>query len=178
MKWFKEHKFLTSSLLAVAICLGFLGVILTDMFKDTPSSSHSEISSTESTQESNPSQTLIEYNENPFNQKNPQFSENDIQTYIHGMSHQKVKSDDKWIHYELTSERIVFLLKVVTEQKYKHGEVYKEILSRWSKGDFSRADKDHNEIWRLQGGTIGKASGVMSAEEEESYIEENEKKIK
>jgi hypothetical protein len=53
-----------------------------------------------------------------------------------------------------------------------------DILNRWAEGDFSRADKDHNAIWNVQGGTIGEATGVMSPEEEQQYLETKEGSIK
>ncbi|WP_411675014.1 DUF6241 domain-containing protein [Cytobacillus kochii] len=45
------------------------------------------------------------------------------------------------------------------------------MLDKWSKGDFSNVDNDHNYFWSLQNGTIGKATGILSPEEEEAFIE-------
>ncbi|WP_268872885.1 DUF6241 domain-containing protein [Neobacillus fumarioli] len=50
---------------------------------------------------------------------------------------------------------------------------YKDILERWAAGDFSQIDKDHNTIWDLQGGTIGKATGMATPKEEMAFIEKN-----
>ncbi|WP_223592063.1 DUF6241 domain-containing protein [Neobacillus bataviensis] len=102
-------------------------------------------------------------------------SEKDFMDSIHKMSHQKVIADKKWGAIPLTNERVNRLLDVVNENRsnYKYTHVYNDILSRWAKGDFSRVDEDHNEIWDLQEGTIGKAKRIASSKEERDFIEEN-----
>lgn len=99
--------------------------------------------------------------------------ESQMQSIIHGMSHQKVRADTKWGEYQITQERVNRLLEVakLNETNYKHGYAYIDILEKWSKGDFSQADKDHNTIWEIQGGTIGEATGLLSPIEEQEYIE-------
>ncbi|WP_053071828.1 DUF6241 domain-containing protein [Ornithinibacillus contaminans] len=92
------------------------------------------------------------------------------QEYIHGMSHQKVEAEEKWGFYGIHPERINWLLESLEVVELEHEDVYREILEKWQQGDFSTADDDHNAIWTLQGGTVGKATGVLSAEEEQSYI--------
>ncbi|EDL64387.1 hypothetical protein BSG1_21545 [Bacillus sp. SG-1] len=99
--------------------------------------------------------------------------EDDLQQKIHDMSHQKVKAAQKWGSLEITPERIDHLISVVESGNYEHSHVYLDILYGWKEGDFSEADKDHNTIWRLQGGTIGKATGVLSVAEEQKYIEKH-----
>jgi len=99
--------------------------------------------------------------------------ENQLQSIIHGMSHQKVKAEQKWGEYQITQERVVRLLEVakLNESAYQYGKTYVGILERWSKGDFSQADKDHNAIWKILGGTVGEATGLLSPVEEQEYIE-------
>ncbi|PFO02614.1 hypothetical protein COJ85_15625 [Bacillus sp. AFS076308] len=106
----------------------------------------------------------------PMNMK-----EDEVMDAIHKMSHQKVESSKKWGAIPLTPGRVNQLLKVVqkNEENYVNSSVYLDILERWSKGDFSSVDKDHNKIWYLQGGTVGKAVGILSAEDEKKYIEAN-----
>lgn len=90
------------------------------------------------------------------------------------MSHQKVIAEDKWGFYEITDDRIAWLLTALENEKVKenveHLETYQEILVRWSEDDFSEVDKDHNAVWRLQGGNVGIATGILSKEAEEKYI--------
>lgn len=109
---------------------------------------------------------------NPFEEgvKTP-ISEKLMRQYIHAMSHQKVRAGEKWSFFEITDERIVFLLQQLDEKTYKNDEEYREILTRWEKGDFSQAVSDHNTVWRLMGGTIGKAKGLLSAKQEKDYLE-------
>ncbi|MEN8701624.1 DUF6241 domain-containing protein [Bacillus infantis] len=98
-----------------------------------------------------------------------------VQQAIHDMSHQKVKAENKWGALQVTPDRISRLLSVVeaNEMSYKHSSVYLDILERWNEGDFSSAARDHNRIWKLQGGTVGEAKGLLSKEEEQKYIEKN-----
>ncbi|TWD97544.1 hypothetical protein FB550_110150 [Neobacillus bataviensis] len=106
----------------------------------------------------------------PMNMK-----EDEVMDAIHKMSHQKVESSKKWGAIPLTPGRVNQLLKVVqkNEKNYVNSSVYLDILERWSEGDFSTVDKDHNKIWNLQGGTVGKAVGILSPEDEKKYIEAN-----
>ncbi|MBD8069876.1 DUF6241 domain-containing protein [Bacillus sp. PS06] len=100
-------------------------------------------------------------------------SESAVQDAIHKMSHQKVKADKKWGALQITPARIDRLIEVIQANDYKHESTYLHILNNWKDGDFSRAHHDHNSIWELQGGTVGKATGVLSAEEEARYVQRN-----
>ncbi|HZG70252.1 MAG TPA: DUF6241 domain-containing protein [Chondromyces sp.] len=132
-----------------------------------------------------------QFNESRLDMKNPfaegktpeelfkeNMTEEEVQIAIHHMSHQKIKAKRKWGALQITPERIDRLIEVVeiNESKHEQSAVYLSILNRWKKGDFSKVDKDHNAIWRLQGGTIGKATGLLSAKEEEKYIKQNFKR--
>ncbi|OZM58351.1 hypothetical protein CIB95_01920 [Lottiidibacillus patelloidae] len=95
-----------------------------------------------------------------------------MQNYIHWLSHQKVKADMKWGELQITTERIERLIEVVeaNNYNYKYEEMYLEILNAWKNNDFSQADKEHNFIWELQGGTLGEATGLLTEEEEQAFI--------
>lgn len=108
----------------------------------------------------------------------PTMNEIDVENAIHAMSHQKVRAEDKWGFLPMTQERIELLIKVVEKNKSKYGEnaeVYLNILKRWSNNDFSSVDHDHNLIWDIQGGTIGKATGVLTIEQEKEFIKKHYK---
>lgn len=179
MTWMKEHKLIVTSIIVIAICIGFLGVMLIDIGKKADSSS--QVTSTEeitaTVSENSASAKAETIAENPFGKHNLTLSEDEILNYMHGMSHQKVVAEEKWIHYEMTNERIQYLISVIENRSYENEDLYLMILKRWADGDFSRADKDHNEIWNLQGGTIGKAIGVLTPEEEKQYLQTNESSI-
>lgn len=104
-------------------------------------------------------------------------SEYAVQDAIHKMSHQKIKAEDgkKWGSLQITDERIARLIEVVkhNQGRYEDPQLYLNILERWQAGDFSQADEDHNDIWNLQGGTVGKATGVLSEKEEAEYVKRN-----
>lgn len=113
---------------------------------------------------------------NPFGEKvKTPLSEVLMQQYIHAMSHQKVQAKEKWSYFKITDERIDFLLSQLEINKYEYEETYEGILTSWKDGDFSDAVSDHNKIWRIQEGTIGKATGLLSPKAEEAYISEQKK---
>lgn len=180
MTWIKGHKLIVASIIIIAICFGFLGVILLDILDQKPISSSQVVSKEESTSPSSQNTTKAEekITDNPFGPNNSTLSAKEILVYMHGMSHQKVVAEEKWVHYEMTNERIQFLISVVESGSYENEELFLDILNRWAEGDFSKADKDHNEIWSLQGGTVGEATGVMSAKEEQQYLENYKGSIK
>ncbi|RDW14991.1 DUF6241 domain-containing protein [Oceanobacillus chungangensis] len=91
--------------------------------------------------------------------------------YIHGMSHQKVRAEKKWGFYEIHPERIKWLLEGLDVVNVGNESTYRNILQRWEEGDFSKIDKEHNAIWSIQNGTVGKATGILSLEEEQKYID-------
>jgi Family of unknown function (DUF6241) len=114
--------------------------------------------------------------ENPFGEKvKTPLSEDLIQQYIHAMSHQKVEAEEKWSFFEITDERIAYLLGQLEINNYKSEHTYKEILTSWKEGDFSGAVSDHNKIWRMRKGNIGVATGLLSTKEEKKYIESQKK---
>ena len=80
---------------------------------------------------------------------------------IHHMSHKVVRADEKWGEKDLSLENIRSLIEKANEisETVDTTEVL-EILLRWERGDFSRADKDHNFVWSKLGGTVGIATGV------------------
>ncbi|TKD71263.1 DUF6241 domain-containing protein [Pseudalkalibacillus hwajinpoensis] len=105
-------------------------------------------------------------------------SENKFQEYIHGMTHQKVVAKQKWVIHPITDERIDSMLAVLekiegTPDEYEHFAFYLETLNEWDKENFQNAVEVHNHIWRLNGGTIGKAKRLMTNEEEQKYIDKH-----
>lgn len=99
--------------------------------------------------------------------------EREFMQTIHNMSHQKVLADDKWGAEPLTHERVLRLIKIAEKSHYVNKNTYLDILNRWKANDFSHADNDHNIIWNLQDGSVGRANGIMNAEQEKEYIDEN-----
>ncbi|WP_146817312.1 DUF6241 domain-containing protein [Halobacillus faecis] len=105
-------------------------------------------------------------------------SERSFRQELHEMTHQKVRANEKRGSQQMTAEhidRMLGILKSVegTEDHYEHFDFYKKSLEAWDKGDFSNAVTVHNTIWEWQNGTIGRATGLMSEEEEREYIKRN-----
>lgn len=172
--------------ICIAMSLFIVSIIIYKDIKDESTSSETEQSEEETTETTNGPETVPavakEDNEevenlNPFGENVQLEDMTVIQTenYIHEMSHQKVVAEAKWGFYEITDERMDWLLEVVQQHDFPNKKLYENILTKWKKGDFSNVVEDHNSVWSLLGGTIGKATGVLSAEEEKEYIESEKK---
>ncbi|WP_422123867.1 DUF6241 domain-containing protein [Planococcus sp. X10-3] len=100
--------------------------------------------------------------------------EGKLQTYLHQMTHQKIVAAKKIGAVEMTDKNIGNMLKIVRENReyYEHGDFYEETLMAWEEGDFSNAVSVHNTIWNWHGGTVGRATGLMSAEQEQEFVED------
>jgi hypothetical protein len=93
---------------------------------------------------------------------------------VHGMTHQKVYAAEKWGSSEITKDKIEKLYAVVQKRQFQDKEIQNillGILKRWSKGDFSKAVSEHNEIWNYLDGNIGKATRLLTPQEELIYVE-------
>lgn len=192
MTWIKENKLFFTSIIVFAGFLVFLAILFVDMIDKKVVSSEpvvakeaatttelQNVKKQEKTEASEAQEPVVSTpTENPFGGQYTTLTEEEILNFMHGMSHQKVIAEEKWIYYEMTNERIQFLLHVVKNGNYENSDDYLDILNRWAKEDFSDADKDHNRIWDLQGGTVGKATGVMSLKEEQEYLEKYKESIK
>jgi hypothetical protein len=97
---------------------------------------------------------------------------------MHEMTHQKVVADEKWGATQITEERVNMLYNIVKHSTYKEKLTLLKILSKWKAGDFHTVDSDHNTLWKIQDGTIGEATGILSEEEEQNFIEKTFKNEK
>ncbi|WP_050632333.1 DUF6241 domain-containing protein [Bacillus andreraoultii] len=97
----------------------------------------------------------------------------DFMQTIHEMTHQKVEADQKWGLTPITEQQIDKMLRTLDREDYANEEFYREALTAWKNGDFSNAVEVHNTIWEWQDGTLGKATGLLTPEEEEEYLKEN-----
>lgn len=100
-------------------------------------------------------------------------NEPQVTTVMHKMTHQKVLAREKWGAIEMTPENIKIVKEHVLANHFKSEKFFLEILSRWEAGDFTKVDKDHNDLWEAQDGNIGEAKGIMTEEQEQMFIEEN-----
>ncbi|HSI66119.1 MAG TPA: DUF6241 domain-containing protein [Planococcus sp. (in: firmicutes)] len=102
-------------------------------------------------------------------------AEEKVQIYLHRMTHQKIVADKKIGAVEMSGDNIDNMLKIVRENydAYEHSAFYEENLTAWQNGDFSNAVSVHNTIWDWHGGTVGRATGLMTKEQEAEYVEKH-----
>ncbi|WKA58321.1 DUF6241 domain-containing protein [Planococcus shenhongbingii] len=99
-------------------------------------------------------------------------NETRLQFYLHEMTHSKVYAEDKWgTARPMTQKNIEELLAIVEASSFKEKAFYRNTLEDWQNGDFSGAVDVHNTIWHWHGGSIGKATRLMSEEEEQAYLQ-------
>ncbi|WP_428911053.1 DUF6241 domain-containing protein [Niallia sp. Krafla_26] len=160
-------------LFLLVILVGAGGYVFFD-YSNKKSVTITEKTTSTSEQSQENTDTFIEIQENitePIEEELPNdMSEGQVQDVIHKMSHQKVRAEEKWGFTPLTMERVNRLIEVVNVNQYDHADVYLDILNRWKESNFSHVDSDHNTIWTLQNGTVGKATGILTVEEEKQLI--------
>ncbi|GGE64132.1 DUF6241 domain-containing protein [Priestia taiwanensis] len=92
---------------------------------------------------------------------------------MHKMTHQKVKADQKWGAIPMSVENATKVRDAIKASDFKNKVALLEIAERWVQRDFSKVDQDHNYFWKIQGGTIGKAEGILSKTEELKFARRN-----
>lgn len=100
-------------------------------------------------------------------------AEEEFMEAVHHMTHQKVKAWPKWGAIHITEERIDELLAILDDAAYDNEKFYRETLTAWENGDFSKVADVHNTIWKWQDGSVGKARGTLSDEDEQAFIKSN-----
>jgi hypothetical protein len=102
-------------------------------------------------------------------------SEGELIQEVHNMTHQKVEADKKWGSSEITADKVQKLFEVIQSKDFKKSsnkQMLLGILEPWTRQDFSKAVSAHNKIWSSQNGNIGKATRLLTPQEELDYIEE------
>lgn len=99
--------------------------------------------------------------------------EGELQVYMHQMTHQKITASEKKGAVEMTPEHIDGLLTIVNAyaDQYEHSDFYLATLTKWKEGNFSNAIDVHNTIWDWHKGTVGRATGFMTPEQEQDFVE-------
>ncbi|ANU27590.1 DUF6241 domain-containing protein [Planococcus versutus] len=110
-----------------------------------------------------------------WNDKDADMKEVTLQIYMHQMTHQKIIATKKRGVIEMSPVNIESLLLIVQENAdhYEHADFYESTLAKWQEGNFSNAVTVHNTIWDWHNGTIGRATGLMSAEQEQEFVEQH-----
>ncbi|MBT2571651.1 DUF6241 domain-containing protein [Planococcus sp. ISL-110] len=100
-------------------------------------------------------------------------SEKALLNMMHKMTHQKVVASEKWGLVRMNEESIAKAKQILQDSDFNSKEDLLEIIGRWESGQFDRVDEDHNYIWNLQGGSIGRATGILSVQQEQEFIRNN-----
>ncbi|MBK5458038.1 DUF6241 domain-containing protein [Peribacillus sp. TH27] len=99
----------------------------------------------------------------------------DVLETMHSMTHQKVVATDKWSNLPMTPENINAVYEFIKDSDI--GFMLRKELLRiagdWKEGNFDNIVEDHNYFWEAQNGNVGKATGVLTPEQEAEFIEEN-----
>lgn len=100
-------------------------------------------------------------------------TETEVMDVMHKMTHQKVRSQDKWGAIPMSPKIIEEVYKIVNSSDFQHRERLLSIAARWRDFDFSTIVQDHNFFWEDKEGTVGKVHGTLSRAEEVEFIEVN-----
>jgi hypothetical protein len=92
---------------------------------------------------------------------------------MHKMTHQKVRSEDKWGAIPMSEDTINQVYEVVSKSNFEQKDSLLAIIDKWKNNNFEHVDLDHNFFWNLKDGTVGKAYGRMSPKEEAEFIKNN-----
>ncbi|PAL05751.1 DUF6241 domain-containing protein [Peribacillus simplex] len=104
----------------------------------------------------------------------PASKREDVMKTMHSMTHQKVVSKEKWYNLEMNSENINALYNFIDDSEiidYK-SELLR-IVGKWKEGNFDDIVEEHNYLWGEQNGNVGKATGVLTPEEEAQFVKLN-----
>lgn len=100
-------------------------------------------------------------------------SEKDILEIVHNMTHQKVRSEEKWGFVQMTEVNLLAVKEVLQMNPAVNQNIdMLAIVTKWLNNDFSNIVADHNSIWKMKDGSVGKAYGILSPKEEEDLIKE------
>ncbi|MCP3764571.1 DUF6241 domain-containing protein [Domibacillus sp. A3M-37] len=92
---------------------------------------------------------------------------------MHKMTHQKVIADDKWGAIPMTKSTIQEVYDIVDGTDIALKQELLTILTAWKEGRFDNIVQDHNYLWKIAGGDLGKAYGIMSKTQEMRYAATN-----
>ncbi|GKU82031.1 DUF6241 domain-containing protein [Niallia sp. NCCP-28] len=106
---------------------------------------------------------------------NDQSTEDEVVQVMHQMTHQKVKAKEKWGAVPILEDTVNQVYDIIEKSDFEHKIELLDIVGKWKNNNFEEIDEDHNYFWKLQDGTIGKAYGILSEEEEEEFIKNNYK---
>ncbi|PGV25933.1 hypothetical protein COD78_00135 [Bacillus cereus] len=100
-------------------------------------------------------------------------SEEEVLTAMHHMSHQKVIAQKKWGVIPMSRKNAEKVRDILNNSNFEKKAELLAIAERWVKGDYSQIQFDHNYFWSTQGGTVGRATGVLDLASEKEFVSNN-----
>ncbi|MFS0777746.1 DUF6241 domain-containing protein [Neobacillus sp. 3P2-tot-E-2] len=100
-------------------------------------------------------------------------SEKDVLEILHNMTHQKVRSEEKWGFVHINEVNLLAVKNVLLENpSFNQNIDMLSIVTDWLNNDFSNIVAEHNSIWKMKNGSVGKAYGILSPSEEATLVKE------
>ncbi|MEH7492242.1 DUF6241 domain-containing protein [Neobacillus niacini] len=100
-------------------------------------------------------------------------SEEDVLEILHNMTHQKVRSEEKWGFVHINEVNLLAVKNVLLENpSFNQNIDMLSIVTDWLNNDFSNIVAEHNSIWKIKNGSVGKAYGILSTSEEATLVKE------
>jgi len=101
---------------------------------------------------------LVQVIEEPLIENQPLLAATNM---VHDMANSLIKSDHIWYTLSINKATVEELMKLINSiEECEEKSVLLRIAEGWKKGDFTNIQHDHNEVWNMLDGTIGKATGV------------------
>lgn len=100
-------------------------------------------------------------------------SEEALLEILHNMTHQKVRSEEKWGFVHVNEVNLLAVKEVLQENAAFNQNIdMLSIVTNWLENDFSNIVAEHNTIWKMNNGSVGKAYGILSPSEEAALVNE------
>lgn len=105
----------------------------------------------------------------------PASTAEDVMKTMHSMTHQKVISEEKWYNLEMAPKNINAVYEFIKDSDigFTLKRELLKIAGNWKEGNFDNIVEDHNYLWGAQSGNVGKATGVLTPEQEAEFVKEN-----
>ncbi|MDE7573788.1 PRK06770 family protein [Bacillus tropicus] len=100
-------------------------------------------------------------------------TEDEVIKAMHHMTHQKVVATQKWGTIPMSKKNAEKIRDIIKDGNFEKKEELLAITERWINRDFSKIVEDHNYFWTSQEGNVGKATGVMDAASEQTFVLNN-----
>lgn len=100
-------------------------------------------------------------------------TEDEVIKAMHHMTHQKLVATQKGGTIPMSKKNAEKIRDIIKDGNFEKKEELLAITERWINRDFSKIVEDHNYFWTSQEGNVGKATGVMDAASEQTFVLNN-----